>query len=55
MLAGIRDILIISTREDTSKFASLLEDGRRFGIHLEYAVQPKPEGIAQAFLIGESS
>jgi glucose-1-phosphate thymidylyltransferase len=53
MLAGIRDILIISTPEDTPKFASLLEDGRRFGIHLEYAVQAKPDGIAQAFLIGE--
>jgi len=53
MLAGIRDILLISTPEDTPKFQALLEDGRRFGIHLQYAVQPKPEGIAQAFLIGE--
>jgi glucose-1-phosphate thymidylyltransferase len=53
MLAGIRDILIISTPDDTPKFAALLDDGKRFGIHLEYAVQPKPEGIAQAFLIAE--
>jgi glucose-1-phosphate thymidylyltransferase len=53
MLAGIRDILIISTPEDTPKFQALLEDGGRFGIHLQYAVQPKPDGIAQAFLIGE--
>ena len=53
MLAGIRDILIISTRDDTPKFEQLLEDGRRFGISLQYAVQAKPEGIAQAFLIGE--
>jgi glucose-1-phosphate thymidylyltransferase len=53
MLAGIRDILIISTPDDTPKFKQLLEDGTRFGIRLQYAVQPKPEGIAQAFLIGE--
>jgi glucose-1-phosphate thymidylyltransferase len=53
MLAGIRDILIISTPDDTPKFEQLLEDGRRFGISLQYAVQAKPEGIAQAFLIGE--
>jgi len=52
MLAGIRDILIITTPEDQSSFQRLLEDGSRFGISLTYAVQPKPEGLAQAFLIG---
>src|SRR5437870_7844117 len=51
MLAGIRDILIISTLHDCPKFEQLLGDGRRYGICLQYAVQPKPEGIAQAFLI----
>jgi glucose-1-phosphate thymidylyltransferase len=54
MLAGIREILLITTREDVAKFQALLGDGSQFGIHLEYKVQPKPEGIAQAFLLGES-
>jgi glucose-1-phosphate thymidylyltransferase len=53
MLAGIRDILVISTAEDVPKFQALLRDGSQYGIHLEYLVQPKPEGIAQAFVLGE--
>jgi glucose-1-phosphate thymidylyltransferase len=51
MLAGIRDILIISTRQDTPRFEQLLGDGGRFGLALQYAVQARPDGIAQAFLV----
>jgi glucose-1-phosphate thymidylyltransferase len=53
MLAGIQDILIISTPEDTSRFEHLLGDGSQYGIHLSYKVQPSPDGLAQAFLLGE--
>ena len=53
MLAGIRDILVITTEEDQPNFKKLLKDGSEFGINLDYCIQPSPDGLAQAFILGE--